>query len=87
MGTACVYLSVDPLRLEECCIILNFDWGVVHILGERVRDSTPTDKSHVAVKEIEKEREGREYSPLTLSTVIAIYVTWFNISKLCILRI
>jgi hypothetical protein len=61
MGTAHVYLSVDPLRLKEFCIILNFDRGVVYIVGERVRDSTPTDKSHVAVKEIEKEREGREY--------------------------
>jgi hypothetical protein len=61
MGTGYVYLSTDPLRLEECSIILNFDRRVVRILGKRVRDSTPTDKSHVTVKEIEKEREGREY--------------------------
>jgi hypothetical protein len=31
------------------------------MLEKRLRDSTPTDKSHVTVKEIEKEREGTEY--------------------------
>jgi hypothetical protein len=78
MRTDCVSLSADTLRLEECSRILNFDRRVVHILRKRVRDSTPTDKSHVTVKEIEKERE-EENTPLTPSTVIAIYTTRFNI--------
>jgi hypothetical protein len=45
-------------------------------IRRRVRDSTPTDESHMTVKEIDGKRERRKrIFPLTLSTVIAIYAT------------